>query len=353
MSYAEFPGTDLYETDLRELIGLYRKLTADYEGTLNQITTLNDRLTSYENSMHSEIQRITQEVVPAAVTVSVRNELDKELATINQSIRTLTENYNHLQESLTEQVNVLNRKDEQLGEMITELAHNTEMQYKDLYAQIQNILSLVDIRIDAVKAEFNSTIDKEIRKLSSQLESDINNLNMNLTQKIIDTRLELLEDFNTALDTEHNLNNQEFQRVWAEIDEIKEVNNINTIINLWKYGCNFGGYDAYKWYQDAWVTAEEWSKADFSCIDWYVRGREIFHWFDRRNLMISPVSGRLVSTQEVIQELCLALSINGLSAGEYEMLKISADDYDKLKLTGDIYDWAGKGVLCSQKRPKT
>lgn len=337
MSYAEFPGTDYYESDLRELIGLYRKLTADYEGTLNQINTLNERLTAYENSMNSEIQRIVQEVVPNAVNISVRNELDKELATINQSINTLNEKYNHLQESLTESIILLKHKDEQLGEMISELSHNAEMQYNDLSGRIQKLSSQI----------------QQLNFLYTKLQSDIEKLDIQLNQKILNTRLELLNTIDEKITIESNLTNQAFHRVWDAIEEIKTLNNINTIIKLWQYGCNFGGYDAYKWYQDAWITAEEWSKMDFSCIDWYVRGREIFNWFDRRNLMISPVSGRLISTQEVIQELCLSLSINGLSAGEYEKLKIPADDYDKLKLPGSIYDWAGKGILCSENQPKT
>ena len=55
MSYAEFPHTNYSDMDFHELIAFYKEVKKDYEGTLNSITELSNRLDSYEATVNERI----------------------------------------------------------------------------------------------------------------------------------------------------------------------------------------------------------------------------------------------------------------------------------------------------------
>ena len=63
MAYSEFPHTNYHDTDLRELIELYKKLVDEYDGTLSAINEVNYRLSSYESNIPHYVRFLMDEEI--------------------------------------------------------------------------------------------------------------------------------------------------------------------------------------------------------------------------------------------------------------------------------------------------
>lgn len=324
MSYSEFPHTNYNDTDHHELILLYRRLVDSYEGTLQQITEVRNRLDAYQNSMTQHIN----EEVDARVKSSMQS-FGSTIESDLNSIRTSIANLNNKADNYYETLNTLiERLREDVGSDVKELHQYDEQ----LLAQINSL---------------NGTIVSNHNDLLRRIQS----LDETLRTVIADTAANTLADATlytvkqvTALD--HKLS--------AQIEEIEKASGHKAIRWLWQYGCYHGGFNALQWYYLTPISAECWSHYSVTCVEWYVEAKDIFHRFDNRNRMFSPVSGRFVDVKVALMELAVTLNVNNMTAKEYDSLGLTADEYDRFFITAQEYDWAKKGEkLCTVDRHPT
>lgn len=324
MSYGEFPYADYSSIDMSEFIRMYKELRDAYQGTLDRINTVNKRLDEYEASMDS---KAAQAVANAMVAYQAElTHIKTDILNLNTSITNLR-NYTDAQDEKLK-LNIDRNYD-----IIIELIDNE----KNLMIERLNAsLQVVNTRIDRL----SDTVDANKLELLDMIE--LQNLRI---ETINDkTYSEMIVRDTATLAKAEDYTNLLVGRLQEEIDEIERVTDGESLKWLWDNGCNFGGYDAYNWYMDTSITAEEWSKRKFTAVDWYVRGREVFHYFDRRNFMFSPVSGKRVPVQYCILELA-NLFKNGLTAEEYDRLQVTAQEYESKKIPAFNYDWDGKELL--------
>lgn len=311
MGYSEFPHS-LYgrvDDDMHELIALYKQLTGKYDGTLNRITEVSNRLDGYITDMNSQIRNIEQNVIPDAVNKSVENATNafsEAIAKIRNDIRLLSTELERIDAKIDNSFSIFETN-----------MRNLEISLRAL--------------IDALELRMNTGLDA-IRDTISQTE---NRLNLRISEIYADM---IVRDNATYFRAKQYMDRQ-IEHIHDALDKINVEIDKASIKWVWDNGCNFGGYSAIEWYNDTVLTAGIWNKMKFTAVDWYVRGREVTGFFDRRNYMFSPVSGKYRSLKNVINEICEELKVNGITAGEYEALKISAGDYDKFGLKAGEFDW--------------
>lgn len=288
MAYAEFPNINYDQLDYHELIGLYVEVRDKYEGTLKEIQDLSDRLTAYEADVDSRIAGSVENSMLQYRQI-VYDDINRRFATIEQTVN-----------------NRLTAQDNRIHEFIEETTIN-----------ICNFIGHIESDMDTFKREVNNKILMDF-----------------------DTMMNFLED------VEGNFQNRqdEFEEyVQGHIDNIRETlpQEIDSIRYLWHHILKQGGMSALDWYHYTPFTAEDWNNSKITAEQWYTNSRRKLHWDKQIQKMFSPVSGDLTTVQVIIAELCAALRINGVTAAEYDAMKITADEFDRLFKTAGEYDWSG------------
>lgn len=329
MSYAEFPHVNYEDTDFQELIQYYETLVANYEGTLASINALTERLDKYERETTAYVNRTISEQVDTKVAAAI----EKKYAEWKSSI-----------EDLQLQINQLSNK-------VTSYIEEFEGKIDAVNYYIADVNSVLSLKIDNVESSLNNKIrltndailevDSESKERDFQLQQDIAKLEKSVAMQIaenrvwVDNQLRIYQGLNKAyVDVR-------VSALHRMIEDLKLESGVSGVEWLWKNACNFGGYDCMQWYMDSGITCEDWNKSQVTCLDWWVRGREVFKWFERQNYMFSPISGRWVNVKIALLELASKVKFDGLTAEEYDTLKLEAGKYDASKITAYQYDWLG------------
>lgn len=323
MGYSEFPSTNYNADDMSEFICIYKKLMNNYAGTLDKISALTKRLDDYEKNMDAYLLELRTKYVPQAVQQALTTEMQKyqkELTDIKNSISGL---------SLT--VELLDGK--------------VDKNFNTLQTQITDLGSYIDSEIGRLQVSIMNVQNK----LEQRISNEVNTINGRIDRE----HAEMIVRDTATLDSAKTYTDSKISDIMAIINQIKIEIDKASIKWLWDNAVNFGGYTSLQWYQDVTITAKDWHDTEFTCVDWYIRGREVFHWWDRRNMMFSPVTGKWVDIRQAIYEICNVLKPAGITAEEYENLQITAKEYDDLMLTGFDYDWYGKEKLQNAFRTNT
>lgn len=322
--YSEFPHSDYDRRDMSELICMVEKLRNNYAGTLTEINNVRKRLDEYEANMNKKAE---QAVANAMVQYNAR-------------IDRLVEDITRIERAANDLRNYVDEQDNTITALL-------RVQIDNVNATIANEISLVKSIINNQVEEINNRLerlDKKICCVRTELLTKIEMQNNRIDHINESTYADMIVRDTATLKKANDYTNTEIDRLQKAIDDLKLSTDTESIRWLWDNACNFGGYNAYQWYMDTSITAQEWSDTKFTALDWYIRGRELFHWFDRRTFMFSPVSGRRLPVQIVLYELANVLK-EALTGSEYEKLLITAGQYDSKKLTGYQYDWYGKEQL--------
>lgn len=326
--FPEFPHSTYYENDMGEFIRLYKELLNAYSGTLEQINAVSKRLDDYMNTMNSRVaDAIASAMVPyRAEIANIKENIDG----VNRRIGELKLYVDEHDESLrTTFIRLISQSEETLTQRI-------DIEVTTLQRNIDNAILALNKRID----DLSTKVDADKLELLDMIETQ----NIRIDHINEKTYADMIVRDTATLAKANDYTDLEIAQVVQRISDIEQSIDTTSLKWLWDNGCNFGGYDAMQWYMDSEVTAEEWQKRHFTCVDWYVRGREVFHWFDRRKFMFSPISGRRLPVQKIILEICGLLK-NALTAEQYEALQITAKDYDDKDITAFQYDWNGKEIL--------
>lgn len=131
----EFPNASFYDSDLRELLGMYKKLTAEYDSILASVEALNKKVADLYNYVDAEIA----EAVKKALA-----EVNAKIVAINEKIATIN--------------GILNEQEEKI---------NNLKQYTDTrFDEERNIT-------DSTIAQTRKEIEAEIRKLTADFSAEL------------------------------------------------------------------------------------------------------------------------------------------------------------------------------------
>lgn len=281
----EFPNTNFYNSDLRELIAMYKKLVAEYD------------------TIKAEIDEVTKKI--EEFTQYVDNIIDER---INLKLK-----------ALTSRVTMLEIEMKQVEEELD----NVNLRVDEIVKDIINL----GIRIDQVRVELKTDIAEVYIELGKYKESidDIIQIEINKLIAYIDEHV-------TKLDRLDVLN-----PITGEYENIQNV--LDDIVDALLRGFGLTA----KEYDDLELTALQYDKLIITAIQYSVRGYLLFY----RELiarMRSPFTGAIDSYENIIYSLA-DLHKNCFTANEYDEKALTAQIYDDKLITAYTYDWNSKAVV--------
>lgn len=294
MSYFsfDFPHSHMYDSDLREILRMYKHLVDEYDELVAQLRELNEWKTKHQSEY-------------AALLVRLQN-IENQLATFEAKIQA---EFDKLDNDLTKKVD--------------KLIDDTNSELLEIKKQFEAEIALA---IKAMQAQLDS-MKVEIRNAIVTLENSIT-ANNEFIFRQVEIRLQQFID---------NLPDYENLIVYNPVRG-EDTNVQLAIIDLYDNFRVFGL--TARQYNSLQLTAEKYDSMGLTALEYDRWGYKLLNYPDPNYYMRDPFNGRIVRTQVVIYELA-ELHRNALTAAEYDALELTAEQYDSLGLTAYIYDWYG------------
>lgn len=299
MAYSEFPHTNYHDTDLGELIELYKKLVDEYDGTLSAINEVNYRLSSYESNIPHYVRFLMDEEIKKYITACKNEKLQ-----LSAQIKMLENDINDVRTKLEREVRSLIADDNALADEIRE--------YRK---EFLNTLEVYDRKFSEMRLMIlaSSSKDREM-----------------LEKAIADMKKTVAEIPKSELPV--------FNPIKVDNDTINGA--INDIYNI---AINRLGFTAIAWHK-AHITAQYFKDSNISAMTYWMYGSIEL---GAHNMMFSPVSGRYTTVKMAVYELADFLKVgefSKLTASEFDALNLTAKNYDDKNVKAQSYDWHGKEI---------
>ena len=297
MAYSEFPHTNYHDTDLRELIELYKKLVDEYDGTLSAINEVNYRLSSYESNIPHYVRFLMDEEIKKYITACKNEKLQLEA-----QIKMLENDINDVRSKLESEVRSLIADDNALADEI-----------KEYRKEFLNTLEVYDRKFSEMRLMILASSSKDRQMLEKAI--------ADMKKTVADIPKSELPVFNP---------------IKVENDTINGA--INDIYNI---AINRLGITAIAWHK-AHLTAQYFKDSNISAMTYWMYGSIEL---GVHNMMFSPVSGRYTTVKMAVYELADFLKVGDfskLTASEFDALNLTAKNYDDKNVKAQSYDWHGK-----------
>lgn len=297
MAYSEFPHTNYHDTDLRELIELYKKLVDEYDGTLSAINEVNYRLSSYESNIPHYVRFLMDEEIKKYITACKNEKLQLEA-----QIKMLENDINDVRSKLEREVRSLIADDNALADEI-----------KEYRKEFLNTLEVYDRKFSEMRLMILASSSKDRQMLEKAI--------ADMKKTVADIPKSELPVFNP---------------IKVENDTINGA--INDIYNI---AINRLGFTAIAWHK-AHLTAQYFKDSNISAMTYWMYGSIEL---GVHNMMFSPVSGRYTTVKMAVYELADFLKVGDfskLTASEFDALNLTAKNYDDKNVKAQSYDWHGK-----------
>lgn len=299
MAYSEFPHTNYHDTDLRELIELYKKLVDEYDGTLSAINEVNYRLSSYESNIPHYVRFLMDEEIKKYITTCKNEKLQLEA-----QIKMLENDINDVRSKLEREVRSLIADDNALADEI-----------KEYRKEFLNTLEVYDRKFSEMRLMILASSSKDRQMLEKAI--------ADMKKTVADIPKSELPVFNP---------------IKVENDTINGA--INDIYNI---AINRLGFTAIAWHK-AHITAQYFKDSNISAMTYWMYGSIEL---GVHNMMFSPVSGRYTTVKMAVYELADFLKVGDfskLTASEFDALNLTAKNYDDKNVKAHSYDWHGKEI---------
>ena len=290
MSFAnfEFPNTNFYNSDLRELISMYKKLVKEYDDILEQL-----------NELKTNIGSIVDEYLDAdlgAFKAELLTIINNEITELENEIR---EEQKKLEDDMIKFKNDISSTVEQLR---TDM-DNFETKVNDRVQMISNQIAQVYIEMANYKHEMAELFELQKNELTLYIQEHVAQI----------TRLYVTNPFT------------------GEYEDVQDV-----LYDIAKYVTQSYGLTAQE-YDDLQLRASEYDAKRITAQNYSSRGILLF--FKELYLkMRSPFTGLMDYYDNIIYQLS-NLHRGAYTAQEYDNLLFTADDYDALQLSAYKYDW--------------
>lgn len=281
----EFPHTNFYNSDLRELIAMYRKLVRDYSSIKAEIDQAVDFINNFGH------------YVDDAVSSSIENKL----SVVNGKIEAITE--------------AIKRIDLNIDDI--------ENNYEKLYLNLNKLEGTLHSELISIRLEISELYDEfAIYKHS-----------------IDDIVANKIEEMILYID-EHV---QQIERLYVINPITGTFENVQYVLNMFAEYLSLGyGLTAYE-YDSLHLSAISYDNMRVTALAYSMRGYLIF--FKRLKMMLlSPFTGDFDTYDNIIYSLA-DLHKDSATADEYDAGLITSDVYDSISISAYNYDWYSKTIL--------
>lgn len=311
----EFPHTDFYGSDLRELLHMYKTLAEEYDSIKENIDNCN---------------KLYNDIFAANSGLSAKvNAIEKELATIQNTLISVIESkFTALEKSVDSKL------DKCYSDM-TLLIDNVRL-------DIRRLKTFITSQVAQVKEEVDHKFNKFCNDTSNKVA---------LLQKYVDKKDSEIIDMINNIKVDQS-------EVISPVDKVQKP--IQEVLDEIYYNLNAWALTAYE-YDSCFITAERYDSLridvlEYDCLGkWYVCERELFNRridclfkeVKRSTVAYSPFSGLDRGIIELFYEMASYLRDGALDADTYDLLLLTVDEYEGYDMTAYIYDWYAHVVLIS------
>lgn len=295
----EFPHTAFYNSDLRELISMYKKLTAEY------------------NTIKNEIDEAIQFIRDFDIIVDV-----KVKAQVEKSIEDLTKN-------VYAELRKMDSKIIQLAKLVDDNSTKVDemdMNVKELQAEFLSLRRYVQEELRSIEHEFANIYNYLIEykaSIDARLLSEFERMQIYIDEHVARLdRLYVVSPFTLKLEN--------IQKV---IDDIAE--------RLSLLSLTAEQFDSLE------LTAEQYDRFMMTAFEF--DSRSILRFWERLyDIRTNPFTGQLDVDGNIVEMICDYIR-QCYSAEEWDALELSAEDFDAILCTAYDYDWRLKP---SQEHPE-
>lgn len=278
----EFPNTNFYNSDLRELIEMYKKLVAEYDSIKSEI-----------DDCVKKIDEFTQYVDDI-----IGERIDNKLKALTNRVALLEYEMQIVEGKLSD----INLRIDDVADSVVQLGIKVDQ----IKTELKTDIAEVYIEFGKYKESIDDIIQIEINKLIEYIDEKV-------------TKLDRLDVVNPITGVYENIQNV--------LDDIVDA-------LLSGFGLTAKEYD------DLELTALQYDKLGITAIQSSVRGY-LFFYRELIARMRSPFTGAMDSYENIIYSLA-DLHKNCLTANEYDEKELTAQIYDDKLITAYTYDWNSK-----------
>lgn len=292
---SEFPSTNTYDSDLKEILRLYRELSLKYDNFLTIVEELEKKWEQIDGKITEEVEKATENII-----AEVNGIVDALENKVNADIETTLKYVNDTVKTLNERMDRLN-------------------------AAIENALAEVDKALE----EIDGKIETEIGKYDKEIQSEINHMTDGLWEEIrkLNERLENIT--------------KEYPPTINPITGLKEPLDI-VLSEMW-YWMRVYGITAFE-YDSLGLTAKEYDNLRLTAIEYdYFAKLYLMNWLE--NKMIDPTSGEDSTTQKTIYSVDRNTAIYSATSSLFDNMDFIAQKLDSNELTAYLYDYYASGFL--------
>ena len=281
----EFPNTNFYDSDLRELIAMYKKLSSEYSTIKSEI----DEAVDFINNFKPYVSEI------------IASELKTSLDIINARF-----------------------------DVITEALKRIDLNIDD----IENNIITLENDINNAKKEINNSLiamKLDITRLYETFEEYKHNID-NIIQAKLNTAIDTLKHYIEEVDRLFVVN-----PLTGEYMDIQDVLDMICIYLTVGYGLTASEYDSLN------LSAIKYDNMRLTALIYSMRGFLIF--FKRlKETIVNPFTGDN-TTYDVVINMLANLHKNSYTADEYDALLLVASDYDSKTVSAYNFDWNSKAFI--------
>lgn len=279
----DFPNVSAYDSDLRELLYLWRQLRDQYYILTNGLNDLDSRFKAIDTRFDE--------------TLTAFGKLGKEVEALANKVDGL---FDEVERAVDEQVTAqVNAKTRELWSAIDALR-----------AKDSELVTLIQNTDENTRRWVLGVLIEALRPVNASIAE--------LADKIAKLQFDLPDMLNPARGYETPL----FNVIWDMWDALRV------------HALSCGEYDSMN------MTCGEYDAKGFTCLEYDTRSKELL----TLNLCRNPINGLMEKTCKVIDDLA-ALLRNGLTCGEYDDKHLTCGQYDDLGITCHDYDWNGKELI--------
>lgn len=292
MAYAEFPRVNMYDSDLKELLDMYEKLTKDYATLVQQIGDCYTLLRNYQSSIPIYVSKLVDTAIKA-----YRLELERNVAMLQTEMLNLENRIERKFDNVNSDTSLLFLKFEELKERQVE--YETEFNEK---------LSEMRLLILGNNAKNEKMIADAVKSMNEKIDA------------IPDNSVPVYNPFTQEQDTTKNV-----------------------LLDMYNLGITYHGFTALEFTNSTVVTCGYFNDSEITCIDWWTHGKEILI---KNGYLFSPVTGKFVTIETALYDLAKEIKAGKyITAQGYDNKNITAEAYEDTNISAENYDFNGKEIL--------
>lgn len=294
MSYlrSDFPHTHFYESDLRELIAMYKKLVEEYNRLLAEIKAIQE----WEEEHKREYQELLRRLAA----------IENEIATFEQRVQ---REFAELEASLNNKFNAL--------------AEEIRAELRQTIIEINNLFNALKNQIESEIAN----IKVEVSLMKVYLEKAMADFRIEMSDYIDERFAEFIEhlpDYEKLI--VHNPIRGYDTTIQIAIDDLYSHSNV--------FGLTAREFDNLN------LTCEEFEAFELTAYEFDNLGYKLLNYPDPNYYMLDPFSGEVIPVKDVVMKL-YGLHEGGVTAREFDALDLTAEEFDNKEVTAFVFDFFG------------